>query len=151
MKTLICYATRQGTTLKCSKLIASKISNYEMVNINEIKKLDLNSFDQIFIGTPVYFGRINKKIKKLIETNKQLLLQKDLRIFTLGMDDKDLKTTRKNNFDEDILNHALIKYLGGAYNFERMSWWERLIVKKIASVSESYENIIQEKLNEIVI
>ena len=60
------------------------------------------------------------------------------------MDDKEIRTTHSKNFDEDILDHAVIKYVGGGYHFEKMNFMERFIVKRIASVSESFERIREE-------
>lgn len=150
MKSLICYATKRGTTLKCSKIIASKIKNYDLININNFSSVDIDLYDRIFLGTPIYFGKINKKIKKFLNDYEAALLQKDLRIFTIGMDDKNLRETYKRNFKSSILDKAVIKYLGGAYNFEEMTWFEKLIVKKVASFDTSVVNLKEEKIDELV-
>ena len=150
MKTLICYATKQGTTLRCSKLIASKTKNYDLVDIKQSKDIDFNQYDRIYLGTPVYYGKINRHMAKLMKKQKKILLEKDLRIFTLGMDDKDMNKTRKSNFDKNILDHAIIKYLGGAYDFEKMNWFERFLVNKISTFSESIQDIKADKLEELM-
>ena len=150
MKTLICYATKQGTTLRCSKIIASKTKNYDLFDIKSHKTIDFSLYDRIYFGTPVYYGKVNKQIRKVIKKNKTVLLKKDLRIFTLGMDDKDVDKTQHNNFDEEILDHAIIKYLGGAYDFEKMNWFERLLVNRMSSFSESLQDIKVDKLEELM-
>jgi len=150
MKTLICYTSKQGTTLKCSKLIAAQTENPEVVDVHDIFSKNLNDYDQIFLGTPVYYGHINKDMNKFIKKNKDLLLSKELKIFTTGMDDKEIHTTHKKNFDEDIRNHAVIKYVGGGYNFEKMNFIERFIVKRIASVDVSLENIKNDTIKDLV-
>lgn len=61
MKTLICYTSKQGTTLKCSKLIAQKTTNPEVIDVHNIQKINLEEFDQIFLGTPVYLERSTKR------------------------------------------------------------------------------------------
>ncbi len=150
MKTLICYATKKGTTLKCSRLIADKTEDYILIDIKDTKGIVLEDYERIYIGTPVYFGRINKRIAKFIESNKNTLSKTDLRIFTVGMDDKNIKETRKRNFPQEILDSAIIKYVGGAYNFENMNFLERFIVRKIGSIDESLENIKRDKINELI-
>jgi len=149
MKTLILYSSKRGTTLKCSKLIAAKSTDFDMIDIKENKSPNLEPYERVYIGSPVYYGKINKRISQFISTNKDILLKKDLRIFTVGMDDNNIQDTRKNNFDKDVLDHAKIIYAGGAYNFEEMSWFERFIVKRISSVNESYQNIKKEAIIEL--
>lgn len=90
-------------------------------------------------------------MNKFIQKNKQFLLSKELKIFTTGMDDKDFRSTHQKNFDEDIRNHAIIKYVGGSYNFEKMNWFERFIVKRVASVSESLENIHEDDIKTLIL
>ena len=150
MKTLICYTSKQGTTLKCSKMIATQTENPEVIDVHKISSKGLEDYDQIYLGTPVYYGRINKTMNKFIQQNKDLLLTKELKIFTTGMDDKEVHVTHQKNFDEDILNHAVIKYVGGGYHFEKMNFMERLIVKRIASITESFENIREDNITELI-
>lgn len=82
MKTLVVYATRYGFT--------GKIANDIYTNIKGEKRLvkfgidvmpDLDNFDSILVGCAVYAGKINSKLFKFMEKNRQLLASKKVILF----------------------------------------------------------------------
>lgn len=146
MKSIILYESKHGCTKTCASYIKEKKHIDEITKVSDFNG-DLKDYDRIIIGTPVYIGQINKKIKNLINDHKALLLKKELDIFICGMNEEGYEEMLIMNFDEDIRNHAKITHAGGAYDFDKLGWLSKLIVKKIAKVDHSVEHIKYEHMD----
>lgn len=150
MKTLIIYTSKHGSTKKVSHIIKDHYKDCDVINISKETISHLETYDLIYIGSPIYYGSIHKKIARFLKKHKATLLEKKVKLFTLGMDDKNIHNTIKKNFDKKLLDHASHCHLGGAYQFEDMSFLERFIVKKVATFSESVDTVDQDKLQSFI-
>ena len=50
------------------------------------------------------------------------------------------------NFSEEIRNHAKIKYVGGAFQFKKMNFLFKAIVKKLAKTDQDKEVLLEENI-----
>jgi len=70
-KALIVYYSRSGNTKKMAGSIAAGISQEEVeVDVRDVKDVtpaDLQAFDAIVVGSPVYYGSMAAEIKKLFD------------------------------------------------------------------------------------
>ena len=146
MKTIILYESKHGCTETCASYIKEKNNIQEFIKVSDFKG-NLDDYDRIIIGTPVYIGQINKKVKTLIESNKDLLLKKEVEIFICGMNDENYEQMLIMNFDEAIRDHAKIIHAGGAYDFNKLGWFSKFIVRKIAKIDHSVEAIKYDQLD----
>lgn len=146
---LLVYDSKKGMTEKLGELLKDNLSNVKMINI-KVLNLDLSDYETIIIGSPVYIGRISKKVSKFIKQNKDLLLKKKTVFYLCGMNFQEEELVIKNNFSEEEQNKFFIKYLGGAYRFEKLNFLQKLVVKKIAGVTESQEIINESVLKQII-
>lgn len=145
MKKIVLYESKHGCTEMCANFIKEKNNDLKISQISKFQG-DINDYDHIIIGTPVYVGQIHKKVKKFIETNKALLLHKKISIFVCAMNMETYDQMLQSNFDEAIRNHADIIHAGGAYDFEQLGRLSKFVVKKIAKVSHSTSDIKYDRL-----
>ena len=156
MKTAIVYVSKYGTTEKIAASVAEKLAathEVELFALNQNAKPDLSGFEMVIIGTPIYAGRADKKIKAFCQTNETVLLQKKTGLFVCGMEiSKDKQESELKDAFPEVLqkNAAATAFLGGAFLFERMNFVERLIIKKIAKTTTSVQRIDGEAMNEFV-
>lgn len=148
MKTLLLYNTKNGATKKCAKYIEQNGNNVKVYHVTEFKE-DLTAYKQVLIGTPVYMGNYDKKIKQFIEKNIDSLLKVKLIIYVCCMNEKETDEVVKNNLPFEIIEHAEIYHVGGAYYFDKLNWIQRFIVKKIAKIKETKERFDYNLLDEI--
>jgi menaquinone-dependent protoporphyrinogen oxidase len=151
MKVLIVYGSKTGATENCAKKIkeAIKHESVDVVDLNHAKCLELPQYDVIIIGTPLYMGRIHRKVKRFLEKNSDLLMSKELHFFICGLalGDEGVALFKKQ-ITNDLFNHAKqVKQLGGEVHIERLNPFYRLIMKKIVkdqnlSLSLLYDDII---------
>ena len=146
MKTVILYESKHGTTEKCATYIKDKHNIQDIMKISEFNG-KISDYERIIIGTPVYIGQINKKVKAFIELNQDILFGKEVMIFICGMNDENYEQMLTMNFSEDMIKHARIIHVGGAYDFHKLGFFNKFIVKKIAKVNHSIERIKYDQLD----
>ena len=134
MKTLILYYSKYGTTERCAKDLAEKINEgVDIISYSQRKQADLDSYDTIIIGGPVYMGML-KKVKSFTEANLQKLLTKRVGLFICGMDkDEPLEEKIKRFFPPELIEHASsIMAFGGAIDTGKMGRFDKFIYEKVA-------------------
>ncbi len=149
MRTLILYKSKYGFTEKIANLIKEHRQEADIIELSDFE-YDFTPYQEVIIGTPIYMGQINKRIKKVFNSYENELLNKTLKVFLCGMAFKQENTVIDQNFNTSIIKHAKIKYVGGAYQFEKMNFIYKVIVKKISGSSENKETILHEKIEELL-
>lgn len=158
MKTLIAYASKHGFTKDCAEKLSGKLNGeVEIKNLKLDKAIDLSQYDKIIIGGSIYAGQIQKEVKEFCSKYINELKKKKLGLFICGMSEDDKVTQQiKASYPEELLNCAIIKEnFGGEFVFNKMNFFERFIIKKIAKTSEDMHNLKEnniqnfaEKMNE---
>ncbi|QGU96633.1 flavodoxin [Clostridium bovifaecis] len=142
MKTLIVYGSRHGCAEKCSKVLKSKLDGE--VTILHAKKgqiFDISPFDKIIIGGSIYAGRIQKEIAEFCNVNLKELKKKKIGLFICCMNKDNADTQLNSSYPPELLNMAVAKdNFGGEFLFEKMSVFERFIVKM---ATKSNKGILQ--------
>ncbi len=144
MKTLIVYSTTHG----CTEKTAIKIKEFLkedtiLVNLKENSNPELDNFERVIIGGSIHAGQIQKRVKVFCQTNLQELKSKELGLFICCMEEgetaqKQLLDAFPNELHEFAKTSA---YLGGEFDFERMNFFQKLVVKKVAHVKESISTV----------
>lgn len=153
MKTIIIYTTRHGCTQKAVEIIKDGLKgNIYAVNIKKESAHDISEYDSIIVGGSIHAGQIQSKIKEFCSKNIEILKQKRLGLFLCCMQEGD---KAREQF-EQAYNHELIEHacatgiFGGEFNFERMNFIEKLIVKKVSKVKESVSRIDKKAISEFI-
>ncbi len=140
MNILIVFGTKTGTTENCAHKIKTEILDaiVDVVDVKNINNYDLKKYDSIVLGSSLYMGRINKRMRKFIKKNHSLLLEKHLHFFVCGMArGKDGIDLFEKQVDRDLVEHAKqIRQLGFELHYERMNPLYRVIMKKIIEESK---------------
>ena len=147
MKIAIIYASKHGTTEKVAAAIAEKLMDVNEVELFSLKKnpnLDISKFDMVILGSSIYAGQASQTIKAFCKLNESVLLQKKIGLFVCGMHpDKEQQEKELKDAYPEILqkNATAAGFLGGAFLFEDMNFFERFIIKKIAKTTSSVQRI----------
>ena len=137
MRNIFIYSTSNGQSLKiCNSINKNKESL--IIDIDKIKTVELNKFDQIIIGASVKYGDHNKKIYDFIKNNKILLETKKTGFFSVNA------TARKSEKNKPETNPYVIKFLkktnwtpdnigvfAGKIDFPNYNFLEKYIIKVI--------------------
>ena len=156
MKTAIIYASKYGTTEKVAVSIAEKLketNEVELFSLNKIANPDISGFEMVILGVPIYAGQASGKMKVFCQTNEPVLLQKKTGLFVCGMDPtKEQQNKELQDAYPEVLqqNATTTGFMGGEFWFERMNFFERMIIKKIAKTTTSVSRIYYEAVDEFV-
>jgi len=147
MKIAIIYASKYGTT---EKVAASMAENLKKINEVELFWLTTNAnpntseFEMVILGSSIYAGQASKKMKAFCKANESILLQKKIGLFVCGMqhDKEQQEKELKDAYSEILQQNAITSsFMGGAFLFEQMNFFERMIIKKIEKTTTSVERI----------
>jgi len=142
--------SKHGCTRQASPLLKDRISSGD-IELLELKKtkITLDDYDFIVIGGSIHAGSVQKGIYDFCMQNIEILKRKKLGLFICCMKEgKEAKTQFENAFPEELRNHSSANGLfGGEFNFKKMNFMERFLVRKIAKVDKSVSNLNKEAIN----
>ena len=144
MKILIIYASNHGSTEKAAIRLKEKITHETViVNLKKESVPDPGSFDAVIIGGSIHAGQLQNKVKKYCTDNMEKLLKTDLGLFICHMEEGDTaKKELADAYPEELLNHTKATGLfGGEFIFEKMNYFEKMIVKKVSGIKDSISKI----------
>lgn len=151
--TAIIYMSKHGTTEKIALSIHKLINKEDVhpIDLSINKKPDISGYNKIIIGGSIHAGAIQKRIRDFIALNLNELMKKEVALFLCCMkDSEEAREQFENAFPEVLRKHAKkIEIVGGEFLFDKMNFFERAIVKKIAGVQENISKIDNQKIAEI--
>lgn len=146
MKIAILYISKHGTTEKIAKQIAKGLTKHEssVIDIKKHPHPDLAPFDHIVLGSSIYAGKIQQAMNNFCRQYLVELQAKVIGLFICGMQPTEEQREQEliRAFPAELFEKAITKsFLGGEFIFEKMSVWERWIVRHISKVSNSISMI----------
>ncbi|MBN1821724.1 MAG: flavodoxin domain-containing protein [Prolixibacteraceae bacterium] len=153
MKTLIAYMSTHGCTEKTAIEIKEKLGdNVTLVNLKKDKIPLITEFDQVIIGGSIHAGQIQKRVKEFCSKNLDILITRDLGLYICCMEEGEKGYEQfQNAFPDELINHAKsTAVLGGEFDFNRMNFIEKLVIKKVAKVNESVSKINHNSIDKFV-
>jgi len=151
MNTLIVYSSKYGCAEKCAKLIKEKLNEeVELMNLKNAKDIDISKYDRVIIGGSIYIGKIQKSVTEFCTKYLDQLVQKKIGLFICGMQDVEVMNTElTQNFPTELLEMATSKqWLGGEFLLDKMSFMDKMIVKKVSKVTSNQSNIFDDEINQ---
>nr|MBD3621392.1 flavodoxin domain-containing protein [Sunxiuqinia sp.] len=149
MKTLIIYMSTHGCTKQVVTELAEQLNGEVTIkNLKEDKNPDFQNYDRVIIGGSIHAGQIQRKIREYCEAHLENLRRTQLGLFICCMYEGDQAFQQlENAFPEKLHQYAKSEaILGGEFNFEKMRFFEKLIVRKIAKVEQSVSKIDHEAI-----
>lgn len=153
MKTGIFYISNHGTTAKVAKQIGEKVHHpVDLIDIKKIMNPSPEQYDLIILGSSIHAGSNQKGMKSFIKKNKDILLNKKLALFMCCMYEGEERINQFNiSYPEELRAHSEANLLaGGEFILDKMNFFEKAIVKKVAGVNESKSNIDEEAIIDFI-
>jgi menaquinone-dependent protoporphyrinogen oxidase len=157
MKIAIIYVSKHGTTEKVARMIAETVRARHalplLINLKTDKNPDITPFDGIILGTPIYAGTPSKRMQTFIKNHSDILTAKHIGLFVCGMEPDREKQQQEleNAYPLWLKQQAVAKYfLGGEFLFEKMNFFERAVIKRIAKTDKSVSRIDEDGIGKFV-
>lgn len=148
MSTLIAYASKYGFTKACAERLAKQLGEkVDMMDLNS-QRPDLALYDKVIVGGSIYAGRIRRPTARFCSENLNTLKEKKLGLFICGMaDGNDAQKQLESSFPKELLSAAIAKEsFGGEYDFSKMNFLERFIIKKISGSDKNQSRMMEENI-----
>ena len=144
---LIAYSTKHGSTKKCAEKLADNFDKATIINLKKEPDIDISKYDTIIIGGSIYIGKIQKEINVFCKNNILGLKQKTIGLFICGMNEEQEYQELKEAFPEELYDIAIAKdSFGGEFNFEKMTFFEKVITRIVAKQKESVSKIHEDRI-----
>ena len=140
MKTLITYCTTHGFTEKVVSEIKTFLGgDVTLCNLKKEAAPAVESFDRVIIGGSIHAGQIQKKVREFCKSNMDALFNTELGLFICCMEEGEKAYAELEQvYPAELIHHAkATACLGGEFNFEKMNFLEKFIVRKVAKVNKS--------------
>jgi len=150
MKTLIVYDSKHGAAEKCAQSLLKLMGQSEAFNLSgSLTPPDLKNYEALILGSPVYAGRIRKKLKKFAAAHEGELKTKKTGIFLCSLTpEEQTRAFFEKNFPAFLLEKSKTAFFGGALSFNRMNFIERFMIQKITGYQTDHDGIHQERIEE---
>lgn len=126
------YCSRHGFTKRVLEALNELHGQgYHLVDIDEVKQLNLDEVEEILIGGSLYYGKLSKGMIYFIEDNIRILLDKKVVLFLIGLKVDRLQHAFELNFPKCFLDIFPRFYLGGSYDESRVRGFEVFQLKRI--------------------
>lgn len=142
-KTAIVYSSKYGTTEKVAGMIAEKIADSNdvtLISLVDVPMPDISGYDKIILGTSIYMGKPRDEMKKFTKNNESAFVGKIVGLYVCGGEKREDKKQKElqGAYPDYLHNMALAEgFMGGEYNFEKMSSMEKKVIKMKAKTKES--------------
>ena len=140
MKTLIAYATRYGCARKAAEALRDHLGGeVSLVDLKEDGDPDPGPFDTVIVGGSIQAGRVQRRVRAYCEARSSALLEKRLGLYLCCMYEGEVAVKQlADAFPAALRDRATATGLfGGDLDFEKVGFVARLVVKKVAGVTES--------------
>ena len=149
MSILIAYASKYGFTKKCADILAEALGEETYICDLDKNHPDLSQYDKIIIGGSVYIGKIRKPVTLFCNENLDILKEKKLGLFICGLaEGDDAKKQMEASFPPELLKAAVSKMsFGGGYEFKKINFLERMMIKKVTGSDKDQLRIEKESID----
>jgi menaquinone-dependent protoporphyrinogen oxidase len=149
MKTLILYETKMGFTQQCAETLHNQLKESVMQDIHD-ESYDLNDYDTILVGSPIYIGELEQFTKRFFIRHKPELMKKKLGIFCAGMNREEFNLAVQNSLPPDIFYHANIVHCGGQIDMDKLSFKQKFTIRRRLGIKENSKVENPGKIDEFV-
>lgn len=149
MKTLLVYESTHGCTEKCSRRLSELLDiKPDIIRLRRSGRISLRHYSTVIIGGSIHAGMMQSRVRNFCADYGHLLMHKKIGLFICCMEEGCRAEEQFNNaFPRELSDRAIAKGLfGGEFDFERMNFFQKTIVRKLKGIYESVSHIRDEEI-----
>lgn len=149
MKTLLVYESTHGCTGKCAVRLHGLLEvKPEIIRLRRTGRINVNNYNTVIIGGSIHAGTMQSRVRNFITSNLEKLIKKRVGLFVCCMEEGEKAEEQfKNAFPEELRKRAVAKGIfGGEFDFDRMNFFQKTIVRKVKGVNESVSKIVDDEI-----
>lgn len=150
MKTLIVYHSKYGfLKSRVDELKQMLKGGIDCVSVEKANSYLIEDYDRVILGTSIYIGQGDKKIKNYITQNHSKLLSKDI-VLTISCGAAETNEVEKyfeTAFTKELSDVAIQKVnFGGAFYIEKMNFLDKFMIKQVLKAAEKEGKAMPKKI-----
>lgn len=151
MKTLVAYTSKNGFTERCAQMLKDRLGQeVTLVNLSKSSTIDLSNYDCVALGGSIYAGKTQPELTKFCQDNVDTLMGKRLGLFLCCANVDQVDQQMAATFDARLIQHAVAKeHLGYEFDFDKLNFMMKMIVRAVAKVTKSETRIMDENLQRL--
>ena len=140
MAVCIIYTTKMGSVATCAEKLRDQLGGDAVLfNIIEEKAPDLSDYDTVVLGSSIYIGKPQKKMRKFVEKQKSVLLGKKLGLFICcGARGSDAAKQLEQAYPGLIEKAVSTEIFGDAMDWEKAGFIAKAVTKKMRGKEGSF-------------
>ena len=149
MKTLLVYESTHGCTEKCSRRLSELLDvKPDIVRLRRIGKISLKPYHIVIIGGSIHAGMMQSRVRNFCAEYASTLEHKKVGLFICCMEEgKRAEEEFENAFPGYVRTKAVANGIfGGEFDFDRMNFFQRAIIRKMKGISASVSRINDEEI-----
>lgn len=154
MKMLIAYTSRYGTSEKVAHILAERLNgNVHVQNLVDTPNVDWSTVDHVIVGGSIRMGKVQDELTDWLKQNEVRLLERPLGLYLCAGTPTEAERQREleEAFMKPLRTHAyFVEVVGSGYDFERMGFLDKAIVRMMAKQTVSSLNLDEARLDELV-
>jgi len=154
MSCAIVYATKYGATAEVAFRIANdlKEAQVEAEAVEVSAKLPLPDAETIVVGAPIYAGTAPGRMTSFLEAQRESLLSKRVFVFSSCLyEGIRAEQQLADAFPAWLVAHSSGNFfVGGRVDFSNLGFLDRLVMKRVAGVSEDVDRLKPEEIGRLV-
>ncbi len=151
MKTLVAYTSKNGFTERCARLLQEKLGqDVTLVNLATNQSVNPADYDCIALGGSIYAGKTQPELTKFCQDHVETLLSKKLGLFLCCANIDQVEQQMATTFDARLRQHAAVReHLGYEFDFSKLNFLMKMIVRAVAKVTKSETRIMDDNLQRL--
>ncbi len=153
MSVAIVYASRYGTTAHVARRITENVSvPATLHDLANDREPNLGDARIVVVGAPIYGGRLPGHARRYLEFAERNLLQREVALFISCLfQGEKAQQQLVDAFPDSLAAHAFGRYaVGGAVAFEKLSFFHKLIMRKVGGLNTSIERINGAEIDRLI-
>jgi menaquinone-dependent protoporphyrinogen oxidase len=149
MKTLLVYESMHGCTEKCSRRLSELLKvKPDVIRLRRAGRISLKSYQAVIIGGSIHAGTMQSRVRNFCSEHAGALKHKKIGLFICCMEEgKKAEEEFVNAFPAEMREKALATgFFGGEFDFDRMNFFQRTIVRKMKGITESVSKIREDEI-----
>jgi len=150
---LIVYTSRHGTTRTLvDNIVEHLAASVDVINLKTQTMPNLDRYQKILIGGPIYNGRVSGSIRHFCEKHKTQLLSRKVGLFLSCITGfEQAERYMKVSFPRWLLEHAFAKeQLGGKLIRKSIRPSQRLLLSLLVGIREDRDTLNPDALTRLV-
>ena len=147
--TLIVYASNHGFVRNCVDRLAARLDGRVMsVDLKKDSNPDPGNYDAVIVGGSIHAGHIQKSVRRYLDHRAGLLQAKKLGLFLCCMEEGEKAEKEfKDSYPEELISHAAATGIfGGEFDFDKMNFLEKAMVKKAAGITAGVTKLREDEI-----